>query len=176
MIRQQLFLMPDTLIIINPFYIVFALGVLYLVHALQELWHNLDTYLGESVGLEKMNMPVWLAAFLFSSAILNLFIPTVLVQYGTPQVSNWFFFYLIGGLMGDALSTHIIPSFIKKKASPGLSTSIIYLGLAIALWYANVESFKFLSFVLGFGSFVVLWPFMLITSFAIMIGKCRWRV
>lgn len=125
-------------------------------HATVEFRKRLDEYLGNIVGFSS---PHWLKYMLFVLAAGNLIIPF----WGgaiSPETRALFWGYVAGGLVGDILSTHIIPSIYFKKVSPATWTFVLYIPIAIWLW--STVGVSVVPSLLGMASFVILWPTLMV--------------
>lgn len=130
-------------------------------HASQEWFGGLAPYLCGLVGVTRC--PRWLAPLFLILAVGILAVPLV-GSVGLPDRREWLLSFACGGFLGDMLSTHMIPTWLSGRRSPGLSTWWAYLGAAIglAIYLQRHSALDPLAVVLGAGAFVSLWPFMVL--------------
>jgi hypothetical protein len=135
--------------------VVCILLVLVFYHAWLEWVGDLAGYLCRLVRIERC--PRWLPPILTVLAVGNLALPLVGALI-FPRWQQLLLAYAAGGFVGDALSTHIIPSLATGQRAPALSTWWAYLlaGGGLAFYF-----FAPFPFIAGIISFVILWPAML---------------
>lgn len=136
-------------------YLSFFFIACVLIHATEEFTKGLAPYLEEAIGFKTGR---WLDFTLLLLALSIILLPFVLV--GTIGVNlDLAKSFVIGGLLGDALSTHWIPSLLRKKVCPGSVSVITYPVLAFVIF--QFVAFSPIAFTLGILAFVSLWPSLL---------------
>lgn len=123
-----------------------------LLHAADEFKNGLATYLEKIVGFA---VEKWLNWVLLALAVLIILFPFALVITGVlPE--NLAKSFVVGALLGDAFSTHWIPS-IKWRWSPGSLSALLYPYMAFLLWQSTIGFDPFAA-TLGALAFIILWP------------------
>lgn len=142
------------------------------LHATEEYKKGLAPYLEKIVGFR---VEKWLDKALYVLAVSVILVPFALVSPGGILSENVAKSFVIGGLLGDALSTHWLPS-IKWRWSPGSLSALLYPYLAFAL-YNTTDGFVTGSALLGGLAFIGLWPMLWVIKFIIKLPLLiRWKI
>ena len=129
-----------------------AFIICVLLHAVEEFKKGLALYLETILGFTAGK---WLDYILFLLAVLIIFFPFILVIMGIlPE--NVAKSFVVGALIGDAVSTHWAPS-IKWRWSPGSLSALLYPYMAFLL-YQSTQDFVLPAAAAGTATFVSLWP------------------
>ncbi len=142
-----------------PMYLSGIFIVFVLLHAIDEFKTGLAPYLEEAVGFKTGR---WLNYVLLVLALSIILLPFILVQTVGLDM-NLARSFVIGGLLGDAFSTHWIPSLIRTKVCPGSISVAIYPFLAFIIF--NTATFSLITFILGILAFAALWPSLWIIKY-----------
>ena len=125
-----------------------------LLHASAGFRGGLDRYLGATLDFTPGRLMKY---GLFALAVLNLLVPLVLHRYFYPIDGAFFAWWIVGGLLGDCLSLHIIPFVLQKRPAPGNKTVPFYLALAL-LFTIMAYRVSVWGFLVGTALFALFWP------------------
>lgn len=133
-----------------------VVSVAVVTHLYLEFRDRLDLYLCRAT--RQPQPPPWLGRALVVAAAANLLGPAV-VAFAGGRHAPFAVSYLAGGLCGDAVSTHAIPTWISGRTAPAFWTWPIYCLFGVVLLLLVQMP---IPFALGFLSFpVAVWPGML---------------
>ena len=139
------------------------------VHAWRERRDRLDVYLCELTG--QGPPPRWLSPVLTVLALLLtagvLLASLVWWDYRGPLLS-----FLAFAVLSDMLGTHVVPTLLSGKRSPAIETWPVYLLIFVGFAWSHHELIPALA---GAGSFLALWPGLLLLRFGRRLIRGRAR-
>lgn len=131
----------------------------FCVHAWREREQRLDVYLCERTG--QGPPPRWLSPVLTGLALLLTAGPLIASFFcwdHRPALLSFLSF----AVLADMLGTHVVPTLISGKRSPALETWLAYLVIAAGFGWNHHE---LIPAIAGAGSFLALWPGLLLLRF-----------